>query len=125
MPDWDNTPPVARDLSSPGDNTAPTAIAVGAALTDSPAVPIGAPSVAYITMPASFQPAFLEVSGGGPTLKTLNATAADIGKLVQGLVASQLKTYEVCAGTDAEDLPGIVHPANYDADANPVVFVQR
>ncbi len=78
------------------------------------------------SMPSTFTPAFEGLSGDGPTLKTLTASTADVvaKRVVQGMVDGQLKSYQVRAGTDAEDLPGIVRPANYDADTNAVVFVQ-
>lgn len=124
MADWDNTPPVARDLSAPGDNTPPTDIAVGGTPTNTPAIPIGAGNTPLINMPASFQPAFVELTGGGPALDTVMATAADIGKILQGTVAGELKSYRVAAGTDAADLPGVVRCGNFDAVLNAVVFVQ-
>lgn len=117
-----STNPPALSNTAPGQTTP-------LALTDQPPAtevwgsedPASLPS-----MPASFQPAFIEVSGVGPTLKALNANAADAaaGKIVQGTVGGVLKSYQVRAGTDDEDLPGIVHPANFNADTNAVVFVQ-
>ena len=124
MADWDNTAPVARDLSSPGDNTAPTAIAVGAAPDNTPAVVLGAPAPEFITMPASFNPAFIELTGSAGALDTLNASAADLNKVLQGTVGGRLKSYQVRAGTDATALPGIVRCANYDGATNAIVFVQ-
>lgn len=109
-------------------NTAPAAIS-GTSFTpsNSPAVPIGwngqAPGLP--TMPSVFTPAFIELTGEGPSLATLIANAADAtaGRILTGTVGGQLKNYQVRTGTDAQELPGIVHPANFDADENPVVFV--
>lgn len=96
-------------------------------LTDTPAVelPFDRSTNSLPPMPASFTPAFINLSGGGPTLKTLNASGVDAtaGRIVTGIVAGEIKNYQVRAGTDDEALPGIVHPANYDAINNAVVFV--
>jgi hypothetical protein len=77
-------------------------------------------------MPASFQPAFLELTGGGNSLSTLNANAADAaaGKILQGTVGGILKSYQVRVGTDAQEVPGIIRPANHDDVTNAVIFVQ-
>lgn len=75
-------------------------------------------------MPSSFQPAFTEISGLGSVLKSLAPTTTDAGRILQGTVGGQLKSYQVRTGTDAEDLPGIVHPSNYNAVTNAVIFVQ-
>lgn len=93
---------------------------------DTPAAPISldgsVPSLP--NMPATFQPAFVELTGAGPSLATLTASVADIGKIIQGTVNGELKSYQVRAGTDAQALPGIVRPLNFNADTNAVVFVQ-
>jgi hypothetical protein len=77
-------------------------------------------------MPSAFLPAFIGLTGSGPTLATITASAADAtaGRILQGTVNGELKSYQVRAGTDDEALPGIVHPSNYDALTNAVVFVQ-
>ncbi|MBX3736743.1 MAG: hypothetical protein KF715_08645 [Candidatus Didemnitutus sp.] len=171
MPDFDNTPPVARDLSATytPSNTAPTAKAIAGVTPDNTepesiardqsmsntaptakalpgympdatepeaaeigsytptavgAVAIAGSALSSITMPASFQPAFVNLTGGGNCLDSLNANAGDIGKVLQGTVNGELKSYQVRAGTDEADLPGIVRPLNFDPDTNPVVFVQ-
>jgi hypothetical protein len=104
--------------------------ATPAPLTTSPAVPLDPSGVAINTgvpsMPSTFVPAFVELTGAGPSLSTINANAADaaVGKILTGIVAGQVKNYQVRAGTDAQDLPGIVHPLNYNVDTNAVVFVQ-
>ncbi len=41
MADWDNTAPVAIALGAAPDNTAPVAIAIGAAPDNAPPVPVG------------------------------------------------------------------------------------
>lgn len=78
------------------------------------------------TMQASFTPAFVELTGAGPTLQSLTASAADAaaGRVVIGTVAGVITHYQVRAGTDADAAPGIIRPANFDQDTNPVVFVQ-
>lgn len=88
------------------------------------AVPVGSTESAHITMPASFTPAFTDLTGGGNCLDTLLASAADVNRVLQGTVNGELKSYQVRAGNDATDLPGIVRPANFDADDNAVIFVQ-
>lgn len=100
-----------------------------AAYTDQPPTALvwGSNSPAALpSMPSTFEPAFINLEGVGPTLKTLTANVADAtaGKIVQGTVNGVLKSYQVRAGTDAEDIPGIVRPANFHADNNAVVFVQ-
>ncbi len=76
------------------------------------------------TMAATFTPAFNGLTGTGNTLASLNANTADAaaGKIIQGTVNGALKSYQVTAGADAQSLPGIVRPANYDAFSNAVVF---
>lgn len=76
-------------------------------------------------MPAIFQPAFVELTGAGNTLSTLNASTTDIGKIVQGTIGGRLHSYQVQAYSGAQVLPGIVLPANYDAVANAVAFVEE
>lgn len=150
----DNTAPVAMPLSFTPDNTAPTAKTIAGITPDNTApagieidqapsddepeavelagftpnnaaaVPITAAPFSNITMPASFTPAFTELTGGGNCLDSLSASGADIGKILQGTVNGELKSYQVRAGTDETDLPGIVRPLNFDAEANAVVFVQ-
>jgi hypothetical protein len=77
------------------------------------------------TMPGSFPVAFVELTGNGPTLKSLTANAAiDAGtRCLQGFVNGELKSYRVAAGVDAEALPGIVRPSNFDPVNNACVFV--
>ncbi len=122
--DWDNTPPVAIAINDDPTNAAPVAIAINDDPTNAAAVPIGAPAIPYINMPASFQPAFIELTGSGPCLDSLMATAADLNKVLQGTVNGELKSYQVRAGTDAAALPGIVRCANFNDPANAIVFVQ-
>lgn len=76
-------------------------------------------------MPSTFVPAFVELTDGGQSLSTLTANAADAaaGRVVAGTVGGELKHYQVRVGDDAQVLPGIVRPANFDAEENPVVFV--
>ena len=114
------TTPAVPSTTAPGATTAAT-------LTSTPAVelPPDLSINSLPSMPASFTPAFINLSGTGPTLKTLNASAADatVGRVVTGIVGGEIKNFQVRSGTDAEALPGIVHPANYDATNNAVVFV--
>ncbi|MFA6289451.1 MAG: hypothetical protein WC661_18880 [Opitutaceae bacterium] len=84
-----------------------------------------APTV-IASLPAAagiFRPAFIELTGGEASLDTLNVSADDFGKWIAGTVAGERKNYQVRAGTDAQALPGIVRPANFDAINNPFVFV--
>ena len=76
------------------------------------------------TMPSTFQPAFVELNTGPARLQLLTVSAGDVGKILQGTVAGELKSYQVRVGTDAESLPAIVHPANFDAVVNAFVFVE-
>ena len=114
------TTPAVPSITAPGATTPAT-------LTSTPAVelPPDRSINSLPSMPASFTPAFINLSGTGPTLKTLNASAADatVGRVVTGIVGGEIKNFQVRSGTDAEALPGIVHPANYDATNNAVVFV--
>lgn len=117
-----HTTPAALTQSAPGATTP-------APLTTDPAVPRPPPdgNIASLpSMPASFIPAFIELTGPGPSLETLPASAADaaVSRVLQGLVGGALKTYQVVGGTDAQELPGIVHPINYDAETNPFIFVE-
>lgn len=76
------------------------------------------------SMSSNFTPAFIGLLGGAPALASVNATAADIGKILQGLDGNNaLVSYRVAAGTDASNSPGIIRPANFDATSNQVVFV--
>ncbi|MDP2136364.1 MAG: hypothetical protein Q8J74_00785 [Candidatus Didemnitutus sp.] len=122
----DNTPPTAKALAGmTPENTEPEENSVGNFTpTDAAAVPITDAPISNITMPASFQPAFTEITGGGNCLDSLMATAADIGKILQGTVAGELKSYQVRAHAGAADLPGIVLPANHDPVTNAVAFFQ-
>lgn len=124
----DNTAPDAVDLTTPKtpDNTAPTAVDLTTPATpnNAAAVPITDAPLSSINMPASFTPAFTELTGGGNCLDSLSATVADINKVLQGTVNGELKSYQVRAGSDATSLPGIVRPANFNAVTNAVVFVQ-
>lgn len=104
---------------------APESVAPSA-LTTAPALPAGDLQLPLPTMPSAFTPAFIELTGGGSSLSTLTASAADAvaGRILQGTVAGELKSYQVRVGTDEEALPGIVRPANFDEVENAVVFVQ-
>lgn len=145
VPDFtpDNTPPVAIALPSlagtgddatpvtPGaftpDNTSPVAIAIGTFTPDNTPAEAKDPAdttPAYSRMPSTFTPAFVELTGGASSLDTLQPTVADVGKILQGTVDGELKSYQVRAGTDATDLPGIVRGANFDAIDNAIIFVQ-
>lgn len=117
-----STVPAALSAAAPG-------AAAPAGMTNSPAQtlnPDGTTQTGLPSMPSAFTPAFIELTGGGASLNTLTANAADAtaGKILQGTVGGQLKSYQVQDGTDAQDLPGIVHPANFDPVANPVIFVE-
>lgn len=134
-------PPIGGDLT--GDDAegiddaldgaltalAPTPIAppIGGELTDAAAIPPEQDNThsSLVSMPSTFTPAFVELDGGGQSLSTLSANQADAaaGRLVQGTVGGELKTYQVRAGADAQALPGIVRPANFHAVNNAVVFV--
>ncbi len=123
----DNTPAVDKTVAGAAqDNTAPGAVDLTTPTTPNnvAAQPIGEPPASLLNMPSTFTPAFVELAAGGNSLNTLNASPADIGKVVQGTVGGQLKSYQVRAGTDAQDLPGLVRPANFNDPANAVVFVQ-
>lgn len=118
-PEHDAAP--ALSTTPPGHGTPP-------ALTTQPTLPFSldpAPA-ALPSMPSTFIPGFIDLDGVGPTLKTLTASAADAaaGRIVQGTVNGELRSYQVRAGADDEALPGIVRPANFDAETNAVVFVQ-
>lgn len=115
-----NDPATLTNLA-PGDAAAPSLTTQPPGILNPDGSTPGVPSV-----PSVFTPAFIELTGGGNSLSTLNANAADaaVGKILQGTVAGVLKNYQVRVGTDAQDLPGIVHPANFDAVTNAVVFVQ-
>jgi hypothetical protein len=121
-----STEPAATDAatltaSGPGATTLPypTTLPAGTGVSD--ATPLSLPP-----MPSIFQPAFVELTGGATALAALNASAADAAarRVVQGTVNGQLKAYQVRVGADAQDLPGIVRPANFHAVTNAVVFVQ-
>lgn len=127
---YDNTPPGGITPGIGGSapsNTPPGSIDLSPALTDSPAIPleIDGSYSSLPSMPSTFLPAFIELTGGGNSLASLSANAADVTaqRILQGTVNGELKSYQVRAGTDAQALPGIVRPANFDADLNPVVFV--
>ncbi len=82
------------------------------------------------SMPNLTTPMFEELDAGPRCLKTLTANADDVTakKIIWGTVTAEdtsrsQKAYQVRAGNDAEALPLIVHPANRDADVNPVLFV--
>lgn len=72
---------------------------------------------------AIFRPIFAGLTGGPGTLASLPANAADIGRIVEGMVEGERRSYRVAAGTDAQALPGIVRPVNYHATNNAVLFV--
>ena len=113
------------------DTTPPTPIALPAN-DPTPAIPInlnGGPAALNVNMQSKFQPAFINLSGGGPTLKSLTACAADVGSHLLGEITNgdgsvSRGEYRVVAGTDAEALPDIVHPANFDAVNNAVIFMR-
>jgi hypothetical protein len=95
--------------------------------TTAPAVPLNPNDVPVPLpiMPSTFIPAFSGLVAGGTALNTLTASAADATakRVVQGLDDSDdLASYQVIAGTNAQNSPTIVHPANYDAGTNAVVF---
>ncbi len=121
-------PSTVQDWSLSG--TPPTPIALPAYDT-TPAIPInltGGAAALNVNMNSKFQPAFVELSGGGPSLKSLTACAADIGTILTGTVTNadgsvSRKDYRIAAGADAEALPGVVRPANFDAVNNAVLFV--
>ena len=113
------------DIISAPTSDQPAAIDIGAGPTDAAAAPIdlvGAQS-SLRSMPSTFIPAFVGLTGGGLSLATLTANAADAAsnRILQGIVNGELKSYRIRAGTDAQQLPGIVRLANFDADSNPVV----
>ncbi|HEY1791563.1 MAG TPA: hypothetical protein VGG34_01480 [Opitutaceae bacterium] len=113
--------PAARSNTAPADRT-------GAARTATPPVSfdmLDGTAQPLPNMPSVFQPAFNGLTGGGNSLSTLTASAADIGKFIQGKDGAQMRSYEVCAGADATAAPGIIRPANFDAVNNAVVFVER
>ncbi|MFA6290108.1 MAG: hypothetical protein WC661_22200 [Opitutaceae bacterium] len=85
--------------------------------------PPAAPVESLPNAAAIFHPAFIELTEGDVSLDKLNASSDDFGKLVEGTVDGERKSYQVRAGTDAQTLPGIVHPANFHAITNPFVFV--
>lgn len=142
-PALSNTAPVAVDLAPALTGADAASITVGAALTSTPPESINAgvsltdtvavphalqdftpqPTPALPIMPANFSPGFVELTGAGPSLSTLSASAADLNRIVQGTVGGELKSYQVRAGTDVQALPGIVRPANYDGTTNAYVFV--
>ncbi|AHF94218.1 hypothetical protein OPIT5_08345 [Opitutaceae bacterium TAV5] len=103
--------PIAASPFGPPTNQ--PALPIGGQPTEPPAIPL---------MSSTFKPAFVGLSGIG-SLSTIQATIADAGTVLQGVVNDELKSYRVRSGTDEEAHPGIVHPANFDADENPVVFV--
>ncbi len=74
------------------------------------------------SMPNSFTPLFVELTGSVGALDTLNVSAADSGRIIQGTVTGALVSYQVSAGDDAEDSPGIIRPANFHAGTNAYVF---
>lgn len=125
-----NTPPVGITPVVGGtapSNTPPAGLDLTVAPTDDAAAPIdlvGAQSSLH-SMPSTFMPAFVELTGGGISLATLTANAADAtaGRILQGTVNGELRSYQVRVGTDAQAAPGIIRPANFDAENNPVVFV--
>jgi hypothetical protein len=96
-----------------GQPTNQPAIPIGGQPTEPPAIPL---------MSSTFKPAFVNLSGVG-SLSTIQATIADAGTILQGVVNDELKSYRVRSGTEDEAHPGIVHPANFDAEDNPVVFI--
>jgi hypothetical protein len=120
--------PGAADLGLAQTSVAPASSSIAFNLTNQPAdvLPFNGDIADLPPMPSAFIPSFVELSGAAGTLKTLTASAKDAAanRIVQGTVGGVLKTYQVRAGTDAEALPGIVHPANYDAATNSVVFVE-
>jgi hypothetical protein len=75
-------------------------------------------------MPASFSPAFIGLSEGSGSLSSLNANIGDAGKVIQGLVNDTLTSYVVTQSSAASSPPGLIRPANFDEEKNPVVFVQ-
>ena len=126
---YTSTPPstiAAAALASSGPAVAaPAALTVTAAQVQATAFSTGSTTASLPTMASSFTPAFVELTGAGNTLSTLNASVAtDIGKILQGTVGGVLKSYQVRAGTDAQVVPGIIHPANYDPVLNACVFVE-
>ena len=106
------------DAISPGNFTPTTDPAV--------AIPFSGGPSALPSMSSTFTPAFIELTGAGPSLATLNANAVDAaaGRILQGVVNGELKNYQVRVGDQAQDLPGIVRPANFHEDDNAVLFVQ-
>jgi hypothetical protein len=121
---FNNTSPGLINAGAGGINQAPEVLVIGPSYTNAVPGSIGAAALPLITMPASFSPAFVELTGGGAALDTKAAVAADLGKILQGTVANELKSYQVRAGVDATARPGIVRAANFDALTNPIVFVQ-
>jgi len=113
-----HTTPGARSGTAPGHSTpgSLTSYPAGTGVTDSSPQPLP-------TMPSVFSPAFVDLTGGAPALAALTVASIDEGRILQGTVNSELKSYQVRAGTDAQALPGIVRPANFDASTNAYVFV--
>jgi hypothetical protein len=84
------------------------------------------PAEAVAGLPSSaaiFSPIFDGLTGGAGTLASLSASAADVGRILEGVVGGERKSYRVAAGTDAQALPGIVRPVNFNASTNAVLFV--
>ena len=110
-----STAPVAP---SPANDTAST--------TPPNTFPFGSTYNSVPSMPAAFIPAFTALTGAGAALASLNASTTDAtnGLVLEGIVGGTRVAYQVRAGTDAQSLPGIVRPANFDAVNNAVVFVE-
>lgn len=124
---FNNGAPVAKALDFARDATEPDAVALGDfTLANTPPTPIGVEAVPILLpkMSSIFTPAFVEISGSASALDQLNAAAPDEGRIIQGTVGGQLKSYQVRAGTEATDAPGLVRPANFNAATNAFVFVQ-
>lgn len=120
-----NGAPVALATTFVPDATPPEEIEAAAGWNNAGAVPVSLVGQTPLpSMPAQFVPAFDKLTGGGLALDVLTASAADIGKVIQGTHEGALKSYRVTAGADAAALPGIVRPANFHAVDNAVLFVQ-
>lgn len=121
-----NTPPTAITLGSGAGEQIPPADA-GADTPPPSAIPLdqGGGPQPLPQVPGIFTPAFTSLTDGDKPLAGLTANASDIGRIIQGTVEGVRADYEVCAGTDAQAIPGFIRPANFNASTNAVVFAQR
>ena len=133
-----HTTPPALTNTAPGSIAAPVLTATAPTAVAQPypnTTPAGTGVLATSPLPlppdTTMKPAFVGITTGASRLKLLSAAASDVGNLIQGAGDDgNWLRFLVAAGTTAEQLDPaagalVVHPVNYDAALNAIVFLQQ